>query len=136
MNIKPTKDMYGNRVQAHTLLAAIGVAKDSEITLDEVWKKAVIDVSLTIDTNSWVLSSGEGYAYYKEFEVPQILSSDNPIYTLVPTASTATDVEINAFNKISMIETLDGKVKVYVSEVPSIQIDILFKGIPNRLFEV
>lgn len=135
-NIRPTKDAYGNKVQAKTLLAAIGVNEDSEVTLDEVWSKLTVDVPVCIDTTDWVLSSGVGYSYYKEFTAEQILSTDNPVYTLSPAATVVSAEEIEAFNKIAVVETLDGKVKVYVTEVPAVQITILLKGIPNRLFEV
>lgn len=134
--IKPTKDMYGNRIQTQTTIDAVKVSEESDITVKDVLPHIVVDVPIEIGTSDWVFSSGAGYAYYKEFTAEQILSTDNPVYTLVPATTVVTSEEIEAYNKISMVETLDGKVKVYVTEVPAVQITILLKGIPNRLFEV
>ena len=103
---KPTKDAYGNRIEVMTVFDAVKVDSESDVNLSDVLKNSVVDISVEVDIAEWIYSSGTGYAYYKDFEVPQMSSKDNPIYILVPTSSnTATDQELAAYNKIYEVES-------------------------------
>ena len=89
----------------------------------------IAEKSVQITTASWTTS---GSVFYKDITVSGMLATDTPIISLyIPsTTAKATAKTMNKmFSYITNIETMAGKIRVYVHTKPTTAYTILIKGV-------
>lgn len=95
----------------------------------------LLDIEVTIpssSTNYVSVSGNDNYKYYIDIAVNNIRESDYPNVTLLPENGIQTQTETLQFMLISLINTYDNYIRVYVSDKPTVDFKILLHSIQNR----
>lgn len=135
--IKPTVDMYGNRIYAKSVLEAIKLNQDDNNpdTLAGLIETGITrDIYVELPITGWITDTVNN-TYYLDFLIPDIRATDNPLVSVKPVSGNSMvydDEELLALSYIQDIETKDGSVRITVIGIPTKSLQLVFNNIPNR----